>query len=178
VLVGGLLGPLVGIGVADWLRRRDVRAYFHVAAVTSLLMIVPLVGIVLSVAWMPLFGNVFVEALLGNASIGIIITLIVATVAPELRSTATAVALTAVHLIGDVISQPLVGHVSTALEQAKAPAGRAWSWMSMLGLTEAQHLLAALVAVAVPGAIAASAMFVIAGHAEHRRATPGVTVAA
>ena len=158
--LAGITGPLVGVAIADALRRRDHRAYPHVAAGMSMLVPIPIVGIALARVGFPLSLSVFGEAFLGNASIGIIITLIVAAVAPEIRSTATAVALTAVHLMGDVISQPLIGWLSTALDRARS-AVVIWHPLQLVGIVPAQHLLVALCVVVIPGAIAAGLMFLV-----------------
>ena len=163
-LLAGITGPLVGVAIANALRRRDHRAYPHVAAGMSMLVPIPIVGIALARVGFPLSLSVFGEAFLGNASIGIIITLIVAAVAPEIRSIATAVALTAVHLMGDVISQPLIGWLSTALDRARS-AVVIWHPLHLVGIEPAQHLLVALCVVVIPGAIAAGVMFLIAAHA-------------
>jgi MFS transporter, Spinster family, sphingosine-1-phosphate transporter len=164
VLVAGITGPLVGVAIADALKRRDLRAYPHVAAWVAMLVPIPVVGIALTPVGFPLGLSVFGEAFLGNASIGIIITLIVAAVAPEIRSTATAVALTAVHLMGDLISQPLVGWLSTALERARSTAA-IWHPLELVGILPPQHLLVALCVVVIPGAIATGAMFLVAARA-------------
>jgi MFS family permease len=160
--LAGITGPLVGVAIADAFRRRDHRAYPHVAAAMSMLVPIPIVGIALAHVGFPLSLSVFGEAFLGNASIGIIITLIVAAVAPEIRSTATAVALTAVHLMGDVISQPLIGWLSTALDRARSSVV-IWHPLQLVGIVPAQHLLVALCLVVIPGAIAAGLMFLVVG---------------
>jgi MFS family permease len=170
VLAAGILGPLLGAVLADRMLRRNARAYFHVAALAAVLVTVPLVGIMGSTSRPVLFGNVFAEAFLGNASIGIIMTLIVATVVPELRATATAVALTSVHLMGDVISLPLVGHVSVALERSH-PSAAIWTLLQPFQIAPDQHLAVALTAVAVPGSLVAAALFLCASQAA-RGVTP------
>jgi MFS family permease len=167
VLVGGITGPLLGAAIADHFRPRDRQSYFHVSALCSALLVLPLLGIVVGAARIPLFGSVLLETLIGNAPVGIVITLIVVTVAPELRSTATAVSLTTVHAIGDVISQPLVGRVSTWLQHA-APSDTVWRMLGVLGLNQGQHLLVSLISVVVPGAIVSAVMFAAAGRAAAR----------
>jgi MFS transporter, Spinster family, sphingosine-1-phosphate transporter len=164
VLAAGLLGPLIGAACADRLRRTNARAYFYVAALAALLVTIPLAGLLASTSRVFVFGNVFAQAFLGNASVGIIITLIVATVAPELRATATAVALTSVHLMGDVVSQPLVGKVSDVLQRS-SPAATIWTVLQPLSVTSDQHLAVALVAVTIPGALVTAALFMRASRA-------------
>jgi hypothetical protein len=158
VLAAGILGPLTGAVLADHMRRTNARAYFHVAALAALLVTVPLAGLMASTSRLPVFASVFAQAFLGNASIGIIITLIVATVVPELRATATAVALTSVHLMGDVISQPLVGKISDVLERLR-PSAALWAFLQPIGVTRDEHLVVALIAVTIPGALATAGLF-------------------
>ena len=164
VLAAGLLGPMIGAGFADRLRRTNAHAYFHVAALAALLVTIPLAGLLASTSRLFVFGNVFAQAFLGNASVGIIITLIVATVTPELRATATAVALTSVHLMGDVVSQPLVGKISDVLERS-SPTAAIWTVLQPLRVTSDQHLAVALIAVTIPGALVTAALFMRASRA-------------
>jgi MFS family permease len=171
VLVGGIVGPLVGAATADYAARRDPQAYYHVSALCAALMSVPLIGIVFSSAHIPLFGSVLLEALIGNASIGLVVSLVIGIVAPELRSTAMAVLLTAVHVIGDVISQPLVGRVSTTLQHT-ARSHAVWRALEMLGLDPTQHLLVGLVSVGIPGAVFAGVLFGAASRAAVRATAP------
>jgi MFS transporter, Spinster family, sphingosine-1-phosphate transporter len=167
VFLGGVLGPLIGVGIADFLRRRDRHAYYHVSALLALLVTLPLFGIAVSAGKVLLSGNVFAEAFLGNSSIGIIITLIVAAVSPEMRSTATAVALTSVHVIGDVVSIPLVGRISTTLEH-NPTAAMIWKPAGVVGLGPSQHLLVALITVAIVGSLGTATMFLVAGRSAAR----------
>jgi hypothetical protein len=88
----------------------------------------------------------------------------VATVVPELRATATAVALTSVHLMGDVISQPLVGQLSVVLERLR-PSAAVWTLLQPLGVTPDEHLVLALIVVTIPGALATAAFFMRAARA-------------
>ncbi len=163
-LIAGICGPLVGAAIADARRRRDPNAYANVAAVMALLLTVPVLGITLSAARVPLFANVFGEAFIGNASVGIIMTLIVGAAAPEMRSIATAVALTACHLIGDIASIPLVGAASTAL--ARIPSNETiWGPLRAFGITPDQHLAVALSVVVIPGAVATALLFIVAARA-------------
>jgi len=164
VFIGGIVGPLLGVLIADLLRRRDRNAYYHVAGLMSALVTVPLIGVIASTGGLPLSGSVFGEALLGNASIGIILTLIVGAVAPEMRSTATAVALTSVHVMGDIVSIPLVGSLSTALEHTRSTEP-VWGAIRAIGLDPSYHLSVALISVTVFGALATATMFLIAARA-------------
>ncbi len=170
-LIAGIGGPLVGATIADARRRRDVNAYAHVAAAMALLLTVPVFGIAVSAARVPLFANVFGEAFIGNASVGIIMTLIVGAAAPEMRSIATAIALTTCHAVGDIPSIPLVGALSTAL-QHRSTDEALWAPLRLLGITPDQHLAVALSAVVIPGAIATAVLFVVAA----RASTPSAVV--
>jgi MFS transporter, Spinster family, sphingosine-1-phosphate transporter len=171
VFIAGIVGPLIGVAIADLLRRRDRNAYYHVAALMSALVTVPLMGVIASKAGLPLSGSVFGEALLGNASIGIILTLIVGAVAPEMRATATAVSLTSVHVIGDIVSIPLVGRLSTVLQHARST-DPIWGTFRTLGLDPSHHLSAALIGVTAFGALAAATMFLVAAQANTRALKP------
>jgi predicted MFS family arabinose efflux permease len=163
-LVAGIGGPIAGALIADARKRRDPNAYAHVAAWMALLLTVPVFGIAVSAAKVPLFTSVFGEAFLGNAAVGIIMTLIVGAAAPEMRSTATAIALTACHAVGDIPSIWLVGVLSTAL-QRRAANGAMWASLRSLGLTPDQHLVVALATVVIPGAIATAVLFIVAARA-------------
>ena len=163
-LIAGIGGPLVGAAIADARRHRDPNAYAHVAAAMALLLIVPVFGIAVSAGRVPLFANVFGEAFIGNASVGIIMTLIVGAAAPEMRSVATAIALTTCHAVGDIPSIPLVGALSTAL-QRRSTDEAVWGPLRLLGITPDQHLAVALSAVVIPGAIATAVLFVVAARA-------------
>jgi hypothetical protein len=92
------------------------------------------------------------EALFGNAAPGLVMAVAMAQVGAEMRGTTTAILLTSMHLLGDFISWPLVGALSTWMSAGKLTTlvGGARS----LGIDPTHHLSIALVSVAVPVAAA------------------------
>lgn len=161
VMIGGVIGPLLGGVLGDFLIRRTARGYFYVAAVAAVLTSVPLAFILIAFQRVPLFGAVLLEALFGNMTTGVVLAVAVTVVLAELRATATALLLTVVHLFGDAISQPLVGRLSTTIEHG----GAAFlvNGLSPLGLSApAHHLSIALVTVTVPAVFLAGALYFLA----------------
>ena len=151
VFVAGIVGPLLGAFAGDWLRKRTPRGYFLVAAGAVLGTIAPLAVIALSTGRIPIFGSVLAEALFGNAAVGLVIAVAMEQVGAEVRSTAAAVLLTSMHLLGDFISWPLVGAMSTSM--AEGGLGRLHGFVTSLGVPGGDHLSIALVSVAVPVAL-------------------------
>ena len=151
VFVAGIVGPLLGAFAGDWLRKRTPRGYFLVAAGAVLGTIAPLAVIALSPGRIPIFGSVLAEALFGNAAVGLVIAVAMEQVGAEVRSTAAAVLLTSMHLLGDFISWPLVGAMSTSM--AEGGLGRLPGFVTSLGVPGGDHLSIALVSVAVPVAL-------------------------
>ena len=163
-LAAGIAGPIIGAAIADARKRRDPNAYAHVAAAMALLLTLPVFGIAVSAQKLPLFANVFAEAFIGNATVGIIMVMIVSAVVPEIRSTATAVALTACHAVGDITSIPLVGVLSTALER-RSTSEAIWGPLRFFAVGPNEHLAVALSAVVIPGAIVTAILFMVAARA-------------
>ena len=174
VLCGGLAGPLLGGVLGDLAVRRTARGYFYIVAMSAVLMAVPLALIAVAHRPVPLFSAVLVEALFGNMSWGLVFAVVVTIVAAELRSTATAVLVTMVHLLGDVISQPLVGRVSTSIETGRAPALA--HMLSSFGVDAVgHHLSLALVMVTMPACLLSSLLYLAAARHVPRTA-PGNTL--
>src|SRR6185295_5918806 len=85
-------------------------------------------------------------------------------VAPGVRATATAVLLTTGHLLGDAISWPLVGSMSTAMQS-----GRLQSLVNAaadLGVSATSHLTIALISVAIPAVFLAGLLYLTAARAQ------------
>jgi predicted MFS family arabinose efflux permease len=157
VFVAGIVGPLLGAFAGDWLRRRTRRGYHLVAAGSVLGVIVPLAVIAVGSHRVPIFGSVLAEALFGNAAVGLVMALAMEQVGPEMRSTTAGVMLTTMHLLGDFVSWPLVGALSTMMEAGRLDLLR--SVAVALGVPDANHLSMALVGVAVPVALVAGALY-------------------
>ena len=107
------------------------------------------------------------EALLGNLSVGLLFALVMDALVPEVRATATAVMLTVGHALGDVISQPLVGRISTSLEQLST-AAPFWAMLSPFGIGPSQHLAVALTMVTAPAALVTGLLYMAASRAARR----------
>lgn len=157
VLIAGLVGPLLGAFLADAFLRRTRRSYYHVCAASAALTCVPLTFVALTYAPTALFASIFFEVLLGNMAVGLAVALAVTVVLPNIRASATAILITSVHVLGDVISQPLVGKLSTAIESGAFP-----QLLALFNAAETQHLSVSLVTVATPAAILAGVFYMIA----------------
>lgn len=169
VFVAGVAGPLLGALAGDGMRRRTPRGYFVVAAVAVIGAVVPLAILAVASSRVAIFACVLLEALCGNAAVGLIMAMAMEQVGAEVRSTAAAVLLTTMHLLGDFISWPLVGALSTAM----GAGGLAWltALAGAFGVREADHLTIALVSVAVPAGGVAMGFF-LAGARLTTRAAP------
>lgn len=91
-------------------------------------------------------------------------------VGAEVRSTAAAVLLTSMHLLGDFISWPLVGAMSTTM----AGGGLAWlrELATSLGVRGTDHLSIALVSISLPVALLGSLFYMASARltkAHHER---------
>jgi MFS family permease len=157
VFVAGMVGPLLGAFAGDWLRRRTPRGYFIVAAASVLGVIVPLGVIAVSGARGPIFASVLVEALFGNAAVGLVMAVAMEQVGAEMRSMTAAILLTTMHLLGDFVSWPLVGAMSTAMADGRLVWLR--SLATSFGVPDANHLSIALIAVDVPVAVLAALFY-------------------
>lgn len=112
VVVTGFLGTFAGGWLGDALLRRWKQSYLWVSAASSLL--------AAPAAWIAFtspnrlvyMSAIAIAEVLLFASTGPINSAIVNVVAPDLRATAVATSILAIHLFGDVPSPPLVGYIS------------------------------------------------------------------
>ena len=109
--VAGLIGTLAGGLCGDWLRRRFSGSYFLVSG-AAMLVCVPSVMLFLRApfptAWVFLFCTVFL--LFFNT--GPTNTILANVVHPAMRATGFALNILIIHLLGDVLSPPLVGAIA------------------------------------------------------------------
>lgn len=152
VFIAGVVGPVLGAAIGDWLARRTARGYLYVSALATVGTALPLAVIVLSAAKPVIFGGVLLEALAGNAATGLVMAVAMSRVGAETRGTTTAVLLTSMHLLGDFISWPLVGKMSTVMTEGGLTSLVA---VARAAGMEAGHTLSiALAALAIPVAVA------------------------
>ena len=170
VFVAGLLGPLVGGLLGDLLAKRKPSAYYSISALSSLACIVPLLAIAMLSRGIPLFVALFGEIFLGNMSTGLVFAILVAIVIPGLRGTATAVILTVIHLLGDGISQPLIGWISTQLSVGSPLSGVLQRVGDALHVPAGSHLSLALVSVSLPATVMAAGLYALAAQRRNHAA--------
>jgi len=112
VVVSGLGATLLGGWFGDWLRNRGIRgAYFHAAGWTTLCAFPFFVGSLYApilLSWALLFVAVFF--LFFNTGPANTVTANVTR--SEIRATAFAINILVIHLLGDVISPPIIGLIS------------------------------------------------------------------
>ena len=112
VVVTGFLGTFAGGWLGDYCLRYTRQAYLWVSGIATVLAL-PLVIVCLTSAAPSVFYPTLVVAeLLLFMSTGPINSVIVALVSPAHRASAVALSVLAIHLLGDVISPPLIGSVS------------------------------------------------------------------
>lgn len=164
VTLGGVVGTLAGGWVGDWLLKYTKQAYFLVCsisiAVAALPTFIALVAFAPRVYLPAIFISVFLM-FIGNGPVNAIL---VNCVSPFLRSTAIALNILAIHILGDALSQPMVGWISTSLETDRhSLLGRAAALVaSPLGLNVAQHHISVALLI-TPLAMLVSASFYFLG---------------
>jgi hypothetical protein len=163
VFVAGFLGPLLGGFFADMLIRRRRTVYYWICVASALGSVLPIVGFVFLGRGVPLFSAVFVEVFLGNVSTGLVFAILMTIVIPGLRGTATAIILTVMHLLGDGLSQPLIGQISSALQSGGSSLLEPRGKFPMLAqMARDQHLTLALACVAAPSMFLSAWLFFLA----------------
>ena len=162
VFVAGVLGPLLGGLMGDVLAKRKSNGYYTVCALSCLACVVPLLAIAMLSSGVSLFAALFGEVFLGNMSTGLVFAILVSIVIPGLRGTATAVILTLIHVLGDGISQPLIGRISTQLSNASPLTVFLQRSGNALHIPAQSHLSLALVSFSLPATVIAAALFWLA----------------
>ncbi len=112
VVVTGFAGTFIGGWLGDYWLKFSREAYFWLSALTALLA-VPLAAVALMARAPALYyTGIVVAELLLFMSTGPINSAIVNLVAPRERASAVALSVLMIHLLGDVISPPLIGAIS------------------------------------------------------------------
>ena len=112
-VAAGLLGTILGGAWADAWAKKGTDAYLKLSGL-SVLAAIPIYFFVLQATTLPVFVFwVFLLEFLLFLSTSPINAQIVNCVPPNMRATAGAVAIFSIHLLGDAISPPLVGFLST-----------------------------------------------------------------
>jgi MFS family permease len=142
VVVTGFVGTFAGGWLGDLLLRRTAQAYLWLSGVTALLA-APLAWIVFTDPRPAVYLPAVVAAeLLLFASTGPVNSAILNVVRPGERATAVAMSILTIHLLGDVPSPPLIGHISDLSSLARGVlvvpvailvAGAIWTLEAWLG---------------------------------------------
>ena len=112
VVATGFLGTFAGGYLSDFLRRRLEQADLWVCGISALA--AAPVTLLVFTTWRPALYLVamVVAQLLLFASTGPVNSAIVAEVAPSERASAVAISILTIHMLGDVLSPPLIGFLS------------------------------------------------------------------
>ncbi|MBK7996005.1 MAG: MFS transporter [Blastocatellia bacterium] len=123
VTFGGLLGTLMGGWIGDKLLKWFKGGYFLVCAFSALLSSIPLTIVLSSSNPDTIFTAIFITVFLFFLGNGPVNAIVVNSVPPHVRATAVATTILSIHVLGDAISQPLVGIISTWItKQGYVPA--------------------------------------------------------
>lgn len=174
VTLAGVVGTLAGGWIGDWLLRRSKHAYFLVCSFSIALAIVPTTLALCSFSPQVYLPAIFIAVFLMFLGNGPVNAILVNCVSPYLRSTAIALNILAIHVLGDAISQPMVGWLSDQLR------GQKLSWLVSvanalafpLGLDPSRHHLSVALLV-TPVAMLISAGFYFLGMRAPRNAARG-----
>ena len=121
VVLSGLAGTILGGLTGDWLRDRIRGAYFWVSGV-SMLLGFPLFLAVLYVPFPAAWGFMFATCFCMFFSTGPINTILANVSHPSMRATAFALNILFIHILGDVISPPIIGAINDWNDGAMNPA--------------------------------------------------------
>jgi MFS transporter, Spinster family, sphingosine-1-phosphate transporter len=159
VTLGGVVGTLAGGWLGDQLLRRYRGGYFLLCGVSSVLATTPLVIVLVTMQQKVLFPTVFIAVCLLFLGNGPINAIIVNSVPPDLRSTAIATTTLAIHFLGDALSQPLIGTLSTWLANQPQWPGFVAQLARLLGVTPQQSLTMAMLITPLALLVAAGCFF-------------------
>ncbi len=112
VVVTGFLGTFLGGWLGDYCRRYTRQSNLWVSAISTLLALPLSVACLAEGTPAVLFSTLVAAQLLLFMSTGPINSVIVGIVDPAHRASAVALSVLAIHVLGDVISPPLIGSVS------------------------------------------------------------------
>jgi MFS family permease len=112
VVVTGFLGTFSGGWLGDYCLRYTRQAYLWVSGIATLLALPLAITSLTSASPSVFYPALVVAELLLFMSTGPINSVIVSLVSPAHRASAVALSVLAIHLLGDVISPPLIGSVS------------------------------------------------------------------
>jgi MFS family permease len=112
VVVTGFLGTFAGGWLGDHCLRYTRQAYLWVSGIATLLALPLVIACLTSASPSVFYPTLVVAELLLFMSTGPINSVIVSLVSPAHRASAVALSVLAIHILGDVISPPLIGSVS------------------------------------------------------------------
>lgn len=143
IVATGFVGTLAGGWIGDRLLRVSKQGYLWLSGIATLLAVPPVLVALRAPDPRVMYGACVVAELLLFASTGPINTAIVNQVAPEIRATAIAASIFAIHILGDAISPFLIGGVSDAtgslgkgmlmVPVAVLAGGAIWTWAAWRG---------------------------------------------
>jgi MFS family permease len=111
VCVDGVVATLVGGWLGDWMLRRDKAAYYRFSA-WSMLLAIPFMGIAIFHSGRFMYPAMLLSIFFLLVNTGPLNAAVVNSVAAPIRSTALAINLFIIHILGDVPSPPLMGFIS------------------------------------------------------------------
>jgi len=165
-LVAGATGTFGGGWLADRLKTRRHNAYFMVCAVSTLLGIVPTLGVLIADDPRVFLPSIFFAVMLLFVSNAPFHAILLESVPVHVRAMAVALNIVIIHTFGDAISRALVGVVSDSLKVGgfRALAGLA----DAVGIDSSrQHLSTALLI--VPAALVVSTLLFFVGAKAQKR---------
>jgi MFS transporter, Spinster family, sphingosine-1-phosphate transporter len=131
-VVGGLVGTFLGGWLGDYLHRRTKRAYLLVSG-AGMLLAIPAAYVGLTAHDKTVYGiAMFVAEVFLFLNTGPANAVLVNVVLPEIRATAIALSIFVYHLIGDVVSPPLIGFVSDRVDPNHGPQGLETALVSLM----------------------------------------------
>lgn len=159
-LFAGAAGTFGGGWLSDRIKTRRRNAYFLVCAVSTLIGIVPTVGVLVADNPYLYLPGVFVAVLLLFVSNAPFHAILLESVPAHVRAMAVALNIVVIHALGDAISRALVGVLSDSLKAERFPALTELG--NLIGIeSDVQHLSTALLI--VPFALVVSTTFFFIG---------------
>jgi len=120
VVATGIVGTLVGGWLGDWCLKRSRQGYLWFSGIVTLAAVPCAVVALSAAAPLAYYPAVIAAELLLFMSTGPINAAIANIVSPFERATAMALSMFLIHLLGDVPSPPLIGHLSDASSLGQA----------------------------------------------------------